>query len=75
MSKEKCENCAEKKLKQETEEILSKYEKKEDNLIKILEEIQVKYGYIPKICAYKISTYLEIPLAREFDTFEIKKSR
>ena len=64
MSKEKCENCAEKKLKQETEEILSKYEKKEDNLIKILEEIQVKYGYIPKICAYKISTYLEIPLAQ-----------
>ena len=64
MSKEKCENCAEKKLKQETEELLSKYEKKEDNLIKILEEIQVKYGYIPKVCAYKISTYLEIPLAQ-----------
>ena len=69
MSKEncekvKCENCAEKKLKQETEELLSKYEKKEDNLIKILEEIQVKYGYIPKVCAYSISTYLEIPLAQ-----------
>ena len=69
MSKEncekvKCENCAEKKLKKETEELLSKYEKKEDNLIKILEEIQVKYGYIPKVCAYKISTYLEIPLAQ-----------
>ena len=29
-----------------------------------MEEIQVKYGYIPKICAYKISTYLEIPLAQ-----------
>ena len=56
MSKEKCENCTEKRLKQETEEMLSKYEKKEDNLIKILEEIQVKYGYIPKICAYKVST-------------------
>lgn len=64
MSKEKCENCTEKRLKQETEEMLSKYEKKEDNLIKILEEIQVKYGYIPKICAYKVSTYLEIPLAQ-----------
>ena len=29
-----------------------------------MEEIQVKYGYIPKICAYKVSTYLEIPLAQ-----------
>ena len=64
MAKGKCENCAEKRLKEETEELLSKYEKKEDNLIKILEEIQVKYGYIPKTCAYKISTYLEIPLAQ-----------
>ena len=64
MQKEKCENCTEKRLKQETEELLSKYEKKEDNLIKILEEIQVKYGYIPKVCAYVISTYLEIPLAQ-----------
>lgn len=64
MVKEKCENCVEKKLKQETKEMLSKYEKKEDNLIRILEEVQVKYGYIPKICAYEISTYLQIPLAQ-----------
>lgn len=63
MSKEKCENCVENRLKQETENIVSKYEKREDNLIKILEEVQVKYGYIPKICAYVISTYLQIPLA------------
>ena len=64
MVKEKCENCVEKKLKQETKEMLSKYEKKEDNLIRILEEVQVKYGYIPKICAYEISTFLQIPLAQ-----------
>lgn len=64
MIKEKCKNCAEKKLIDEMEEMFKKYEKKEDNLIKILEEVQVKYGYIPKICAYKISTFLDIPLAQ-----------
>ena len=38
MTKEKCEKCTEKRLKEETVEILSKYKKKKDNLIKILEE-------------------------------------
>lgn len=64
MIKEKCENCVEKKLNDEMNEMLKKYEKKDDNLIKILEEVQVTYGYIPKLCAYKISTFLDIPLAQ-----------
>ena len=63
MANEKCENCAEKKLIEETREILSKHEKRKDSLIKILEEIQVKYGYIPKVCQLEISEYLNMPLA------------
>ena len=63
MSNEKCENCAEKRLREETKEILSKHEKRKDSLIKILEEIQVKYGYIPKVCQLEISEYLDMPLA------------
>jgi len=63
MSNTKCENCTEKRLKEETREILSKHEKRKDSLIKILEEIQVKYGYIPQISQLEISEYLGLPLA------------
>ncbi|MBR3132976.1 MAG: NAD(P)H-dependent oxidoreductase subunit E [Clostridia bacterium] len=58
-----CENCAEKRLIEETRELLSKHEKRRDSLIKILEEVQVKYGYIPKVCQLEISDYLDMPLA------------
>ena len=34
MSNEKCENCAEKRLREETKEILLKHEKRKDSLIK-----------------------------------------
>ena len=63
MAKEKCKNCAQKRLIEETKEILSKYKKEKDNLIKILEEVQVKYGYIPKESQIEISEYLNMPLA------------
>ena len=63
MAKTKCENCTEKKLKEETIQMLTKYTKEKDNLIKILEEIQVKYGYIPQICQLEISNYLNMPMA------------
>ena len=43
--------------------IFSKHEKRKDSLIKILEEIQVKYGYIPTVSQIEISEYLEMPLA------------
>ncbi|MBR3152352.1 MAG: NAD(P)H-dependent oxidoreductase subunit E [Clostridia bacterium] len=58
-----CENCAEKRLIEETRELLSKHDKRKDSLIKILEEVQVKYGYIPKVCQLEISDYLDMPLA------------
>ena len=42
------QNCAEKRITKEMEEILSKYSKQKDSLIAILNEVQEKYGYIPK---------------------------
>lgn len=63
MENEKCLNCAEKKLQDETRELLQKHEKRKDGLIKILEEVQSKYGYIPKVSQLEISEYLDIPLA------------
>ena len=51
------------KLEKEIQEILNQYTTVKDNLIPILNEIQVKYGYIPLIAQTKISEYLSIPMA------------
>ena len=61
-----CTNCAEIKLKEEVNEILSKYTDAKDNLIPILNEVQVKYGYIPKVAQLEISNYLHIALAEVY---------
>lgn len=61
-----CTNCAEIKLKEEVNEILSKYTEAKDNLIPILNEVQVKYGYIPKVAQLEISNYLHIALAEVY---------
>ena len=61
--KENCANCTEKRLREETKELLKKYKQEKDNLIQILEEIQVEYGYIPKISQMEISEYLKVPMA------------
>lgn len=65
MNKEKQENCScvEQKLKEELKEILLKYTEAKDNLIPILNEVQVKYGYIPEIAQKEISEYLKLPMA------------
>lgn len=63
MDNKNCENCAATRLREETVELLQKHEKRNDSLIKILEEIQVKYGYIPKVSQIEISKYLDMPLA------------
>lgn len=55
--------CVEEKITKEMEAILSKYPKQKDNLIAILNEVQEKYGYIPKQCQMEISKYLNIPMA------------
>lgn len=57
------EDCMEVKLKQEVKRILKKYTVQKDNLISILNEVQVKYGYIPEIAQKEISKYLNIPMA------------
>ena len=58
----KC-SCMEQKLKKEINEILTQYTDVKDNLIPILNEIQIKYGYIPQTAQKEISEYLKIPMA------------
>ena len=66
MEKEKSTNCMEEKIKVEVQEILSKYKKEKDNLIQILNDIQVKYGYIPKVAQIEVANYLNMPLAEVY---------
>lgn len=55
--------CGKQRLKEEIKGILIKYSKQKDNLIAILNDIQEKYGYIPKQSQIEISNYLSIPMA------------
>ena len=57
-----CE-CINKKIIQEVQEIMALYKEEKDNLIPILNEIQEKYGYIPKTAQMEVSKYLKIPMA------------
>ena len=45
------------------EEILHKYKQDQDNLIQILNEVQVTYGYVPESVQLRISEYLGISMA------------
>ena len=54
------ENCVDEKVKQDTEKILEKYPKEKDILIMILNDVQEKFGYIPKKAQEVISKYLSI---------------
>ena len=60
-----CE-CIEKKIKEEVQEIMANYKVEKDNLIPILNEVQEKYGYIPKQAQMEISNYLNIPMAEVY---------
>lgn len=57
------ENCVVQKITTETKEILEKYPKEKDQLIMILNDVQEKYGYIPKQAQIVISEELSIPMA------------
>ena len=57
-----CE-CVDNKIREEVKEIMSPYKQEKDNLIQILNEIQEKYGYIPKVAQMEVSKYLNIPMA------------
>ena len=59
-------NCADERVKQEVNEILQQFIKDKQNLITILNEVQEKYGYIPKMAQVEIANYLNIPLAEVY---------
>lgn len=59
-------NCADERARKETLDIAEKYTKDRDNLIAILNEVQVKYGYIPKESQLTIAEYLNMPLAEVY---------
>ncbi len=57
------ENCVFEKVKRETKEIIKNYANEKNQLIGILNDIQEKYGYIPKQAQLVISEELKIPMA------------
>ena len=57
-----CE-CGGQGEKEVLKELLEKYTQDKSNLIQILNEVQEKYGYIPKLAQEEISKYLGIPMA------------
>lgn len=62
----KCLNCAEKRVKEEVNEILKDFAHDKQFLITILNEVQEKYGYIPVVAQVEIAEYLNIPLAEVY---------
>lgn len=57
-----CE-CIDNKIKEDMKKILDVYKVDKENLIPILNDVQEKYGYIPKIAQLEISNYLSVPMA------------
>lgn len=57
------EKCGVQRVTEETKEILEKFPKEKDQLIMILNDVQEKYGYIPKQAQIVISEELSIPMA------------
>ncbi len=57
-----CE-CGGQGEKEVLDKLLEKYTQDKSNLIQILNEVQEKYGYIPKLAQEEISKYLDIPMA------------
>lgn len=63
---EKNLNCTEKKIKETVDLILKKEAPNKDNLIKILEKVQEKLGYIPQVAQLEVADYLKMPLAEVY---------
>lgn len=57
------QKCVCNKIKNEMKKILEKYPKEKDRLIAILNDVQERFGYIPKQAQLEISEYLSIPMA------------
>ena len=58
-----CENCAQKRVQEETQKILEKYPKEKDRLVSILNDVQERFGYVPEKAQEEIAKYLGIPMA------------
>ena len=56
-------NCGGEGEREILKNMLGKYTSDKSNLIQILNEVQEKYGYIPKLAQEEISKYLDIPMA------------
>lgn len=63
MGENNCSNCANNKIVEEMKKILEKYPQEKDMLITILNDVQVRFGYIPQMAQMEISKYLRIPMA------------
>ena len=63
MGENNCSNCANNKIVEEMKKILEKYPQEKDMLITILNDVQVRFGYIPQMAQMEISKYLKIPMA------------
>lgn len=63
MGENNCSNCANNKIVEEMKKILEKYHQEKDMLITILNDVQVRFGYIPQMAQMEISKYLRIPMA------------
>ena len=59
-------DCADERIKKEVDEILNEFTEDKDNLITILNEVQIKYGYIPKVAQIEIANYLNLALAEVY---------
>lgn len=57
------ENCIKQKVQKEVKEILEKYPKEKNQLIAVLNDVQEKYGYIPKEAQRVISEEMSISMA------------
>ena len=57
------QKCVCDNIKKEMKKILEKYPKEKDRLIAILNDVQERFGYIPKQAQLEISDYLSIPMA------------
>jgi len=56
-------NCGDAKIQEETKKILEGYPKEKDRLIGILNDVQERFGYVPKEAQVEISNYLGLSLA------------
>ena len=55
--------CGDLKIQEETIKILENYPKEKDRLIGVLNDVQERFGYIPKEAQIEISKYLGLSLA------------